>query len=86
MPFDEQVWGELRERHHLNRLDTVDTVGKVLEGVLGETIGVRPAALDVGVPYTTTRGWIRSFFPQSLVCETHRPPTMGEESAPSVSR
>lgn len=45
----------------LNRLDTVETVGKVLEGVLGETIGVRPAALDVGVPYTTARGWIRSF-------------------------
>lgn len=45
----------------LNRLDTVDTVGKVLENVLAGTTGVRPAAIEVAVPHTTARGWIRPF-------------------------
>lgn len=42
------------------RLDAVDTIGVVLEGV-SAVGGVRPAAVAAGVPYTTARGWVRRF-------------------------
>jgi hypothetical protein len=41
-------------------LDTVETVGAVIEEVAGGW-GVRPAALRADVPYTTARGWWRRF-------------------------
>lgn len=44
------------------RLDVVETVGQVLDAVVGGTGGVRPAASAVAVPHTTARGWLRRFF------------------------
>jgi len=43
------------------RLDVADTVGQVLGEVLAGPAGVRPAAVRVGVPHTTARGWVRRF-------------------------
>jgi Domain of unknown function (DUF6431) len=43
------------------RLDAVESVGAVLAGVTAGSCGVRPAAARLGVPYTTTRGWVRRF-------------------------
>ena len=45
----------------LRRLDTVETIGAVLDGVVDGPDGVRPAAKDVNVPHTTARGWVRRF-------------------------
>jgi len=45
----------------LRRLDTVETIGAVLEGVVAGPDGVRPAAKNVDVPHTTARGWVRRF-------------------------
>jgi hypothetical protein len=45
----------------LRRLDTVETIGAVLDGVVDGPAGVRPAAKDVNVPHTTARGWVRRF-------------------------
>ena len=45
----------------VGRLDVVETVGAVLEGVAARRVGVRPAAEGVSVPYTTARGWCRRF-------------------------
>jgi ribosomal protein S27AE len=44
-----------------SRLDVVDTIGGVVEEVVGGAGGVRPAAARVGVPFTTARGWLRRF-------------------------
>ena len=44
-----------------NRLDSADKIGAVLEAVARGQSGVRPAAVLVEVPYTTARGWVRSF-------------------------
>lgn len=44
------------------RLDAVETIGAVVEGVVSGDGGVRPAATGVDVPYTTARGWVRRFF------------------------
>jgi len=43
------------------RLDTVETIGAVIEGVTAGSSGVRPAAAALGVPHTTARGWLRRF-------------------------
>jgi hypothetical protein len=43
------------------RLDAVETIGAVIEGVVVGAGGVRPAAAGVDVPYTTARGWVRRF-------------------------
>jgi hypothetical protein len=45
----------------LHRLDTVETVGAVLDGVVCGPDGVRPMAKYVNVPHTTARGWLRRF-------------------------
>lgn len=45
----------------VGRLDAVESVGEVIEGVVGGVGGVRPAAAGVGVPHTTARGWVRRF-------------------------
>ncbi len=45
----------------VGRLDVVETVGAVLEGVAARRVGVRPAAEGVSVPHTTARGWCRRF-------------------------
>jgi hypothetical protein len=42
-----------------NRLDVVETVGAVIEDVVGGSSGVRPAADRLGIPHTTARGWLR---------------------------
>jgi hypothetical protein len=43
------------------RLDVAGTVGAVIGQVAGGGCGVRPAAAQAGVPYTTARGWVRRF-------------------------
>lgn len=43
------------------RLDAAETVGSVLTSVAGGSCGVRPAAAQARVPYTTARGWVRRF-------------------------
>ena len=43
------------------RLDTAETAGTVIGRVGGGVCGVRPAAAEAGVPYTTARGWVRRF-------------------------
>jgi transposase-like protein len=43
------------------RLDTAETVGRVIAEVASGGCGVRPAAERAGVPYTTARGWVRRF-------------------------
>jgi len=44
------------------RLDTVETIGAVVEKVVVAGVdGVRPAAGAFDVPYTTARGWVRRF-------------------------
>ena len=45
----------------LNRLDCIETIGTAVEAVFGEGSTIMAAGLGAGVPYTTTRGWIRSF-------------------------
>lgn len=45
----------------LRRLDVVETVGAVLQAVIGGSGGVRPAAAQVDVPETTAREWVRCF-------------------------
>lgn len=44
-----------------NRLDTAEAIGAVVEAVAEGRSGVRPAAKLSEVPYTTARGWVRSF-------------------------
>jgi hypothetical protein len=44
-----------------NRLDAAEAIGAVLEAVAEGRSGVRPAAALLEVPYTTARGWVRSF-------------------------
>ena len=44
----------------LHRLDSIETIGDVLESSTSGG-GVRPAAERLGVPHTTARGWVRSF-------------------------
>lgn len=43
------------------RLDAAETVGAVLEEVVGSPSGVRSAAATFAVPHTTARGWVRRF-------------------------
>jgi hypothetical protein len=43
------------------RLDAVETIGAVIEDVVGGVSGVRPAAAALDVPHTTARGWVRRF-------------------------
>jgi hypothetical protein len=43
------------------RLNVVETIGTVVNDVLEEPGGVRPAARRVDVPHTTARGWVRRF-------------------------
>jgi hypothetical protein len=43
------------------RLDGVETIGAVIAQVACGACGVRPAAEQAGVPYTTARGWVRRF-------------------------
>lgn len=43
------------------RLDSVETVGIVVDEVVAGVSGVRPAAAKFDVPYTTARGWVRRF-------------------------
>jgi hypothetical protein len=45
----------------VGRLDVVETVGAVVEEVVGGVVGVRRAADQVDVPHTTARGWWRRF-------------------------
>lgn len=47
------------------RLDAVETIGAVIEEVIGGPGGVRPAAAGVDVPHTTARGWVRRFVARS---------------------
>ena len=44
-----------------DRLDATQTIGAVVQAVAQGRSGVRPAAVLVDVPYTTARGWVRSF-------------------------
>ncbi len=44
-----------------NRLDAAEAIGAVLDAVADGRSGVRPAAKLSEVPYTTARGWVRSF-------------------------
>jgi hypothetical protein len=43
------------------RLDAVESIGAVIEGVAAGRLGVRPAAAALDVPHTTARGWVRRF-------------------------
>ena len=43
------------------RLDVVETIGTVLDEVIGGPGGVRPAAERADVPHSTSRGWLRRF-------------------------
>jgi len=45
----------------VGRLDTVETIGAVLDGVVCGPDGVRPVAEHLDVPHTTARGWLRRF-------------------------
>jgi hypothetical protein len=45
----------------LNRLDVVETIGAVVEAVVAEHRGVRPAAQAAQIPHTTARGFVRAF-------------------------
>jgi hypothetical protein len=45
----------------LRRLDSVETIGAVLDGVVTAPHGVRPVARRLDVPHTTARGWVRRF-------------------------
>ena len=49
----------------LRRLDTVETIGAVLDGVVDGPGGVRPVAERFDVPHTTARGWLRRFREQA---------------------
>ncbi|HLG66316.1 MAG TPA: DUF6431 domain-containing protein [Acidimicrobiales bacterium] len=44
-----------------HRLDVAETVGAVLDAVVGGLGGVRPAAAAAGIPHTTARGSVRAF-------------------------
>ena len=44
-----------------NRLDSVETIGAVLEAVAEGPHGVRPAAEGHHILHTTARGWVRRF-------------------------
>jgi ribosomal protein S27AE len=43
------------------RLDVVETVGAVVEGIVAGVGGLRPVAAVAEVPHTTARGWVRRF-------------------------
>ncbi len=43
------------------RLDVVDTIGVVLDTVVGGVSGVRKVAEELKVPHTTARDWVRRF-------------------------
>jgi len=45
----------------VGRLDAAETVGAVVGEVASGRVGVRPAAEQMAVPYTTARGWCRRF-------------------------
>lgn len=60
--------GDCRATHALlpafvarGRLDVVETIGAVLDEVVGGDGGIRPPAGRLGVPHTTARGWVRRF-------------------------
>ncbi|MHB2023826.1 MAG: DUF6431 domain-containing protein [Mycobacteriales bacterium] len=44
-----------------HRLDTVETIGAVLEATTISLLGVRPVAAAAGLAHTTARGWVRRF-------------------------
>ncbi len=43
------------------RLDVAETIGAVIDEVVGGDGGVRPPARRRDVPHTTARGWVRRF-------------------------
>ena len=43
------------------RLDVAETIGAVIDEVVGRDGGVRPPARRRDVPHTTARGWVRRF-------------------------
>jgi len=43
----------------VRRLDTVETIGAVLDGVVDGPHGARPVARRLDVPHTTVRGWLK---------------------------
>jgi transposase-like protein len=45
----------------VGRLYVTETIGSVIESVLDERSGVRPAARSFAVPHTTAREWLRRF-------------------------
>ena len=45
----------------VGRLDVVEIVGEVIDGVVDGASGVRAVAARVGVPHTTARDWVRRF-------------------------
>jgi hypothetical protein len=45
----------------LNRLDSIETIGEVLQSAGAGVCGARPAAERLRVPHTTARGWVRRF-------------------------
>ena len=45
----------------VGRLDTVETIGAVLDDVVCDPGGVRPLSKRLDVPHTTARGWCRRF-------------------------
>jgi hypothetical protein len=47
------------------RLDVVETIGAVIETVVGGLGGARPAVGAFDVPHTTARGWLRRFAARS---------------------
>lgn len=47
------------------RLDVVESIGAVVEEVVGGGGGMRPAAARADVPHTTARGWVRRFVARS---------------------
>lgn len=49
------------------RFDPVEVIGGVVDAVVGEGCGVRPAAGVAGVPHTTARGWVRRFRSRAVV-------------------
>jgi transposase-like protein len=51
----------------LNRLDSVVAVGEALVSVVMGVTGVRPVAKRLEVPYTTVRGWVRSFAKRAAI-------------------
>jgi len=51
----------------VGRLDAVDSIGVVVDAVIGGEAGVRPAAAALDVPHTTARDWVRRFRSRAVV-------------------